>query len=57
MANRFLSIVLNVLIIILLVVILVTLKETIKGQNEEMAKISVIEQKLQGLDIQCVQDK
>lgn len=55
MANRVLSIVLNVLIIVLLVVILVTLKKTIKGQNEEMTKISIIEQKLQGLDIQCTQ--
>lgn len=55
MANRILSFVLHILTISLLVVVLATLKETIKSHKEEMQKISIIESKLQCLDIECIQ--
>lgn len=54
MANKILSFVLHTFTIALLVVVLLTLKETIKSQKEEITKISVIEEKLKGLDIECV---
>jgi len=57
MANRILWYVLNVLTVVLLVVVIISLRDAIKIHNQEMINISSIEQKLQGLDIQCVQSE